>query len=138
MKKALFAVLLLVGLSLATRAQAAPTVTAVSSVSKLAPGASGVLTFTVAVPTTDTVTYSNLSLTYTAPTPLTITAATGPKLLANQASLTYDGATAPILSNTVYVKISGQPLTVTTPTITIPVGTMPPGDSEPVTVTVKR
>ena len=127
--------LLLVLAFCASAVWAAPTATITADKKKLNAADSAVLTVTVA---NDTTPRTNAVVTYTAPAPLTIQSATGPKIISNQATATWDGGTA--TSNTVYLRVVGatQAVAPVGSTVTIPLGDLDPSDSVSATVTVRN
>jgi len=136
MKRLLLAVGLLLAFS--AHAWASPSLALATDKKKLAVGESMVLTLNYVVPSSDTVGITGAQVKYTAPTGLTITGATGPKLISNQAQLTWDGGS--VLSNIVTVRLIGatQNYSAIAGVVTIPVGDLAPGEGDVATVTVQR
>lgn len=133
-------VALSIGLALAFSGQAwaMPSLALATDKKKLAAGESMVLTLNFVVPSLDLVGITGGQVSYAAPAGFTITAAKGPLLISNFATLTWDGGS--VVSNTVTVRIIGasKDYTPVANAVTIPVGDLGPGEGDVATVTVQR
>ena len=122
----------------ASAAQAVPSLTLSADKKKLAAGENLTLTLNLAVPSSDPA-HSGMAAAFTIPAPLTFVSATGPKLISNFATATYDGGLS-VTSNTVTIRVTTQtvPITAVADVVTIPMGDLASNDSETATVVVKN
>jgi hypothetical protein len=125
--------LLVVGLS---AANAVPTLSLTAS-AKAAPANTPVtLTLSASCGASDVGSYTNLRIKFTPPTGWTLSSATAPKTVSNQAELFWDGGSS--LSNLATLRLTGQTVavSVTGNTMDAPIGNLGANDSAVVTAVV--
>jgi hypothetical protein len=140
MRTFLAALLLCCFLALVATAQAAPSLTFAADRMKFNVNDQGNVTITYALPALDPLGIApNVQTAYTAPAGYSIVSASGPFLIGNFATATWEGG-GTATSNTVYFRCLGKsmPATPVGQTVVVPLGDVWQADSAAATVVVKR
>jgi len=133
--------LALLGLLIATAAQAAPSLTASSDRAKWAVNDTGIFTVTMAVPAADAATIAAPTITLPVPAGWQATSASGkgPRVIQNTATATWTGGS--VSSNPVSFRVQGATLaaSVGSSSVTLAVADgVEPGETVTLTVALKR